>query len=267
MLHPSAQHGAWHEVGAQPLSREQNSGFSDTHTQQSHLPHQETWDDCNKFPIPWQSSQHPPKAEVRPEPRAEAGFPPAAGMPAALSRQSSGRRGGPSGAGHDKRSMNSSVTAPQPALARKRAFLSDAVEGGHRFTADRRESARQLMIRAPGSLAFPPSPPTWICQPGTLPYPEPVLSKQRGWTAREAHLFAPGSDSWASQENNYSRVAAGSLPCGAATSCSATRRGNIVSGAGETRTTACLPPPPPPFASFTSLQAASSSLHLPRGGA
>lgn len=30
MLHPSTQHGAWHKVGAQPLSREQNSSFSDT---------------------------------------------------------------------------------------------------------------------------------------------------------------------------------------------------------------------------------------------
>lgn len=49
-----------------------------------------------------------------------------------------------------------------------------------RFTSDHRESARQVTIRVPSSLSFPPSPPTWISQPGTLSYPEPVLSEQRG---------------------------------------------------------------------------------------
>ena len=74
------------------------------------------------------------------------------------------------------------------------------------------ESARQVMIRVPCSLSLPPYPPTWICLLGTLPYPE--LGPQRSSAssgagppskaAREAHLLAPGTDSLASQENNYS---------------------------------------------------------------
>lgn len=70
--------------------------------------------------------------------------------------------------------------------------------------------------------------------------------------AREAHLLAPGTDSLASQENNYSKVTAGSPPRVAATSCSATRR-SIAVRRGDPPLSlppACLPP----FTSFRSLQ-------------
>ena len=108
------------------------------------------------------------------------------------------------------------------------------------------QSARQVTIHVPCSLSLPPSPPTWICQLGTLPYPEPSPLRAAGLDRPPRPpgrlICSPGTDSLASQESNYSKVTAGNLSCVAATSCSATRRSNIVSGSRETRTSACLPP-------------------------
>lgn len=51
-------------VGAQPLSREQKLGFSDLHTQQDHLPQQETQMTVTSSGEPWQSSRHQTEAKV-----------------------------------------------------------------------------------------------------------------------------------------------------------------------------------------------------------
>lgn len=80
--------------GAQPLSREQNHGFSDIHTQQSHLPQN------RRHGMTVTSSLYPGKVHRtnqqqklgRPEPRAEASFSPTTRMPKALSCLSVGEK-------------------------------------------------------------------------------------------------------------------------------------------------------------------------------
>lgn len=93
MLHPSTQHGAWHKVECPATVREQNSSFSDTIPSSLIFPTKRHRMTVTSAPFPGEVHSTHQKQKSDPEPRAQAGFPPATGMPTALSCLSSGREG------------------------------------------------------------------------------------------------------------------------------------------------------------------------------
>ena len=113
LLPPSAQHGSWRTVGAQPRSGEQNLSFSDIHTQRAHLPQTRHGVTVTSSPYPGKVYGTNRKQKLgRPKPRAEARLPAVTRVPAALSCLSpSDEKPWPLpwedvGAGYDQRSVS-----------------------------------------------------------------------------------------------------------------------------------------------------------------